>query len=278
MPLWCQKGTTVRQRIENIPSWVFLALDLFCVASFAHPQPIYWSDIVRSISYSQKAGNRRPVFLLINEEALFDLLHPWPNLLLPWLPTHKSLFAVVSFVVLKYRLKKERTCLPSFPSVKDESLLQAIFHHFPPDVSSWIKWSLFPAQRAAAHIAAACLYDSHGNIKNIDVESLHPLRWADGRLAVAETLDDKTGSAADINVFLKFFYAREIFQTLYLNRPFCLSASCVWTCEGRDWPARQDEPLWSWAWMRGRCVLWAIKVLFIPAPRLPSATGSPCFK
>lgn len=46
-------------------------------------------------------------------------------------------------------------------------------------------------------------YDSHGKIKNIDVKSLHLVRWADGRLAVAETFAYKTGIAADMNVFLQ---------------------------------------------------------------------------
>lgn len=127
---------------------------------------IYWFDIVRSINYSQKVGNKQPV-LLINQEALFYFFHlypdalPSPNLLLLRLHRHKSLFAVVSFIVVMYRLNTERTCLPSIPdsgSVKDESLLQAIFHNFAPDVNSRIKWSLFPAQRAAAHIAAAFIF------------------------------------------------------------------------------------------------------------------------
>lgn len=38
-------------------------------------------------------------------------------------------------MILIYRSNKEGTCLPSIPhSGKVESLLQAIFHNFPPDV------------------------------------------------------------------------------------------------------------------------------------------------
>lgn len=58
----------------------------------------------------------------------------------------------------------------------------------------------FPAQRAAAHIAAAYLCDSHGNVKNIDVKSLLSVERSRRE---AETFACKTGSAADINVFLQ---------------------------------------------------------------------------
>lgn len=159
---------------------------------------IYWFDIVRSINYSQKVGNKQPV-LLINQEALFYFFHlypdalPSPNLLLLRLHRHKSLFAVVSFIVVMYRLNTERTCLPSIPdsgSVKDESLLQAILLQMSIPASN----GAFSQLRGLLRTLLRRLYsyDSHGKIKNIDVKSLHLVRWADGRLAVAETFAYKT--------------------------------------------------------------------------------------